>query len=74
MVLKPGPLQKQIRKLKATQMRMVRSILNIRLQDKVKISEIKKKKNVRDIGYIIKKMKMKYADHLVRGEKTGTRL
>ncbi len=48
-------------------MSRIRSILNIRHRDKVKIFAIKKKTNVRDIGYLIKNMKMKYAGHLVRG-------
>ncbi len=55
-------------------MSMLRGILNIRLRDKVKIFKIKRKTNVRDIGYLIKKIKMKYAGHLVRWRENWSKI
>ncbi len=48
---------------------MLRSILNIKLKDKISINKIKSKTNCKDIGYHIKKFKFKYAGHVARGDK-----
>ncbi len=45
---------------------MFRSILNVKLKDKTNISDIKTRTKIRDIGYVIKKMKFKYAGYPAR--------
>ncbi len=45
-----APTKTSVRKLKSTQNSMLRSILNIKRQDKIKISEIKTRTKIRDIG------------------------
>ncbi len=47
---------------------MISSILNVKRQDEIKISEIKARTEIRDAGYVIKKMKIKYASHLAWGK------
>lgn len=56
----------QINKLKVTQNKILRSIMNTRLKDKVKISKIKTESKTKDIRYVVKKLKFKYRDHLAR--------
>ncbi len=46
---------------------MIRSIMNIRLRDKVRIAELRKITKIGDIGWKIKKLKFGYAGHLVGG-------
>ncbi len=53
---------------------MLRSILNIKRQGKIKTSEIKGRTKIRDIGYIIKKIKFKYAGHLVWGKDSWNKI
>lgn len=60
--------QRQIQRLKNTHNSMLRSILGIRLKDKINIKTIKAKTGAKSIGYKIKKLKLKYAGHLARGD------
>lgn len=48
---------------------MLRSILKIKLRDLVKITKIREKTGESDIGFTIKKLKLRYVGHLVRGGK-----
>lgn len=48
---------------------MLRSILKIKLKDKVRISAIKSKFNIHDIGGKIVNLKWKYAGHVARENK-----
>ena len=50
---------------------MLRRILGIKLIDKFKNREIKDRAQTRCIGYICKKIKMKYAGHLAREKNPG---
>lgn len=58
--------RRHLKKLKVMQNSMFRSILKIKLKDKIKLLDIKEKIKVKDIGYIIRKLKWKYAGHLMR--------
>ncbi len=58
--------QRQVKRLQQTQNSMLRSILGIRLKDKVKNEIIRKQTGAKNIGYIIKKLKLKYAGHMIR--------
>lgn len=56
----------QVVGLKKTQRAMERSILNIRLRDKIRNTSIREETQVQDVGYTIKKLKFKYAGHIMR--------
>ena len=51
---------------RATQRSMERSILGVRRRDKVPNSVIRERSGMKRIGYTIRKMKFKYAGHMVR--------
>lgn len=55
-----------IHKLETCQHSMERSILNIKLKDKVKLDTIRKKTEFTDVTYCIKKLKWRWAGHIVR--------
>lgn len=42
---------------------MLRSILGIKIEDKVTIKDIHEKTNAKNIGYKIQKLKIEYAGH-----------
>ncbi len=46
---------------------MLRSILGIKLKDKVGNVKIKERSSAIQIGYLIKKLKFKYMGHMARG-------
>ncbi len=52
--------------LKITYYKMLQNILNIKSKDKVRLTEIHKESEGRDIEWVIKKLKLSYAEHLVR--------
>ncbi len=54
--------------LKVTYYKMPQNILNIKIKDKVRLIEIHEKIKARDIEWVIKKLKLSYAAHLVRGK------
>ncbi len=56
----------QINRIRTTYNKMLRNILNISQTDKVKLSVIRDKTKVEDIGYIIKIMKFNYAGHIAK--------
>ena len=58
--------KRQIKKLQATQRRMERSILNLKLKDKVSIKKIRQKTKLKDVGYLAKKLKFKFIGHTYR--------
>ncbi len=47
---------------------MLRNILNIKIKDKVRLTEIHKESEARDIGWVIKMLKLSCAGHLVTGK------
>ncbi len=58
---------KQKKKLEVTQYRMLRSILGIKLKDRVSKVKMKERLNAIEIGYLIKKLKFKYVGHMASG-------
>lgn len=60
---------KQIRALGVCQNKMERSILNIKLRDKIKLTNIRSKTKVKDVTYTLKKLKWNWAGHMVRSKK-----
>jgi len=54
---------KQIKKLQVTQNGMLRSLLNIRLKDKVSLADIYSKTNAKKVRVIARVLKYKYAEH-----------
>lgn len=48
------------------QKKMERKILNIRVKDKIKNKDTRKTTSSRDIRYMAKKLKFKYASHMMR--------
>ncbi len=58
--------KKQENKMIATQNSMMRSILQIRLKDRIKIQEIVNKNEVKIVWITIKKLKWKYTGHVIR--------
>lgn len=59
--------KQQITRLQIIQLKMERKTFNIRLRDKIKSKDIRITTN-RDIGYIPKKLKFKYAGHMMRAK------
>ena len=51
--------------MRVTQNNMLRKILQIRLKDKVKIQDIMKKTEIRNISSIAKGLKLGFARHVV---------
>ncbi|GBP75475.1 Putative uncharacterized transposon-derived protein F52C9.6 [Eumeta japonica] len=60
---------KQSRALRVCQNRMERSMLNIKLQDKIKLTNIRNKTKVEDVTYTMKKLKSKWVEHMIRSKK-----
>ena len=60
---------KQMKKIQVTQNSMIRSILGIRLKDKVSIKTLFDKSKAKKVWAIAKSLKFKYAGHLIRGNK-----
>ncbi len=61
----------QIEKIRCTQKAMERSLLGVKKKDRIRNTIIREKTNPTDIGYRIKKLKWKYAGHVIR-RKGGT--
>lgn len=59
-------MNKQLEKLRRTQLAIERSITGTRLADKIKSNKIGERMVTKDIRYIIKKLKLKYAGHVER--------
>jgi len=53
--------------LRSTQRAMERSILKIKKKDRVRNELVRKKTNIKDVGFAIKKAKFKYAGYIMRG-------
>ena len=45
---------------------MERSILNLRLKDRIPIKTIRGKTKIKDVGYLVKSMKFRYVGHVNR--------
>ena len=60
---------KQTQKIQKTQNAMLRSILGLRLKDRVRIEEIFNKSKAKKVGVVTRKLKYKYAGHIVRDTK-----
>lgn len=58
--------KQQILRIKRTQNAMLRKILGVKLLDKIENSKIKEMAQTRCMGYICKRIKMKYAGHMAR--------
>lgn len=58
-----------IRKLETCQHSMERSILNIKLKDKIKLGIIRRQTKITDITYCIKKLKWRWAGHMIRSKR-----
>ena len=58
-----------MKKLQVTQNSMPRNILRIRVKDKVSLDQIYSKTKAKKIWGIVKTLKMRYAGHIVRGNK-----
>ncbi len=52
---------------------MLRNILNIKSKDKVRLTEIHKESEVKDIEWVNKKLKLSYVRHLVGKRTSGIR-
>lgn len=61
--------KKQSRALRVCQNKMERSILNIKLRDKIKLTNIRNKTKVTDVTYTVRKLKWKWAGHMIRNRK-----
>lgn len=60
-------LNKQVNnKLQTTQRAMERKRLNIKLQDKISVKEISKKRKITDVTRFIKHQKWRWAGHIAR--------
>lgn len=55
--------------LKVCQTKMERSILNIKLRDKVKLTNIRTKTKISDVTYTVKKLKWKWVGHMIRNKR-----
>ena len=62
--------KKQILKLQKTQNAMLRSILQVKLVDKVKTMDIFAKTGAKRVGVVAKKLKYKFAGHMIRDQTT----
>lgn len=60
--------KKNIKALETCQHRMERSILNIKLKDKIRLKTIRKQTKIIDIKYQIKQLKWKWAGHQIRSK------
>ncbi|GBP05594.1 Putative uncharacterized transposon-derived protein F52C9.6 [Eumeta japonica] len=60
---------KQSRSLRVCKNRMERSVLNIKLRDKIKLTNIRSKTKVEDVTYTVKKLKWNWVGHMVRSKK-----
>ncbi len=60
------------KKLDSAYFRMLRSILGVKIRNKIKLSTVLEKSRTKRVGWFVKKLKMGFAGHLVRGkEKWG---
>ncbi len=57
---------RQVQHLPTTQNAVIRSILGIRLKDKILVNNMRKQTGAKNIGYKIKKLKLKYAGNMAR--------
>jgi len=48
---------------------MLRSILEMKIKDKIRNLEIKRRTGIRDVGHKVKKLKFDYAGHIARKRK-----
>ncbi|CAG4949079.1 unnamed protein product [Colias eurytheme] len=60
---------KQSGALRVCQNKMERSILNLKLRDKVKLKNIRSKTKVMDVTYTVKKLKWNWVGHMIRNNK-----
>ena len=60
---------KQLKKLQVTQNSMLRSILVVRLSDKINLTEIYEKTNTKKVRVTARVQKFKYAGHIARDRK-----
>lgn len=60
---------KQSGTLRVCQNKMERSILNLKLRDKVKLENIRSKTKVMDVTYTVKKLKWNWAGHMIRNNR-----
>lgn len=58
-----------IHKLETCQHSMERSMLSIKLKDKIKLNTIRKKTKITDVTYCVKKLKWRWAGHMIRSNK-----
>lgn len=63
-----APTQREIQKIAVTQNQMQRSSLNIKKEDKVQTGNITKRLKIKRIENIIRKLKFKWAGHLMRAD------
>lgn len=61
--------KKQSTALRVCQNKMERSILNIKLRDKINLTNIRNRTKVIDVTYTVKKLKWKWAGHMIRSKK-----
>lgn len=61
-----GLTNKNIKSLEICQHRMERSMLNMKLKDKIRLTKIRKQTKIIDIKYRIQQLKWKWAGHLIR--------
>jgi len=61
-------IKTQMESLRKTQRAMERSTMKIKLKYKIRSSVIREEIRIKDIGYTTKKLKCKYAGHVVRTE------
>ncbi len=59
---------RQLQRLTTTQNSMIRTILGIRLKDKILVNNMRKQAGAKNIGYKIKKLKLKYVGHMARSD------
>ena len=59
----------EVEGIQKTQRAMERIILGIKRGTKIRNEEIRKRTNSKEVGYLIKKQKFKYAGHMIRGSK-----
>ena len=52
--------------MRSTQRATLRSIMNVKIEDKIRNEKISEETNAVDVGYPIKKLKYKFAGHAVR--------
>ncbi|CAH2103439.1 unnamed protein product [Euphydryas editha] len=61
--------EKQSIALRVCQNKMERSILNIKLRDKIKLTSIRSKTKVADVIHTVKKLKWNWVGHMIRNKK-----